>query len=54
MDYSKVKIINKAFLPKQQVSMTPKRNPHYPDGLTGSDISQDDYSILNFKKTQLR
>lgn len=54
MDYSKVKIINKAFLPKQQVPMTPRGHAHYPDGLTGSDIYQDDFSNPQFQENPIR
>lgn len=54
MDYSKVKIINKAFLPKQQVPMTPRGHAHYPDGLTGSDIYQDDFSHPQFQENPIR
>ncbi|ENV89404.1 hypothetical protein P7L54_18475 [Acinetobacter bereziniae] len=54
IDYNKVKIINKAFLPKQQVPMTPRGHAHYPDGLVGSDIYQDDFSEPKFKDNPIR
>jgi hypothetical protein len=54
IDYQKVKIINKAFIPKQQVPMTPLGHVHYPDGLTGSDIYQDDFSNPKFSENPIR
>lgn len=54
IDYRRVKIINKAILPKQDVPITPHGNPYYPDGLIGSNIYQDDFSNPKFKDNPIR
>lgn len=48
IDYNRVKIINKAIVPKQDVPVTPHGSPHYPDNLTGADVYQDDFSNPKF------
>lgn len=48
INYSKVKIINKAFLPKQDVPVTPHGSPYYPENLTGADVYQNDFANPQF------
>lgn len=54
IEYTKVRIINEQFLPKQQVPMTPLGHAHYPDGMKGRDKYQNDFSNPQFKENPIQ